>query len=368
MLVAASLVGCRSGDEQPVPAASGIGPRPWPGRLIVATLGTDQRGAVLELVYDAAGGARIARRLATTTGGAGGLSADGATLLFRAESGPIWHDVATNTGRPLEVRVAGAAVQVTNECFRFAPNGRRFLVKDTAGRLLAVDAGDGVEGGVEGTAVVVDAPGRASSASTVDCGRWLDDQRIVFDHVNTTLAVLTGTGVRLVESVTPWRVVGACGSWTLTRRGGTTYTPDTYLWNGVPEEALASDGGVTPAARRIGPGAAMGAQAAATFLPSCDVFVVARAKESADRLAYRRVNPATGAAVDGPTTLRAAEGVPRLDPDGFAWSPGAEPATYAEISDRYDARLYLTDIGTGEAAAIAVPEPGRVIAILGWLS
>jgi hypothetical protein len=366
-LVAASLVGCGSGDDQPAPAASGIGPRPWPGRLIVATLGTDQRGAVLELIHDAAGGARIARRQATSTGGVGGLSADGATLLFLAESGPIWHDVAANAGRQLEVRVDGAPVQVTNECFQFAPNGQRFLVKDTGGRLLAVDASDGVEGGVEGAAVVVDSPDRGSSGSAVDCGRWLDDQRIVFDHVNTKLAVLTGTGVRLVESATPWRVVGTCGSWTLTRRGGATYTPDTYLWNGVPEEALASDRGVTPDARLVRPGAAMDAYAAAAFLPSCDVFVVARAKESADRLAYRRVTPSTGAAVDGATTLRAAEDVPRLDPDGFAWSPGAEPTMYVEISDRYDARLYITEVTTGQAASIAVPEPGRVVAILGWL-
>jgi hypothetical protein len=369
-LVAAGLVGCGSGDDEaaPAPVGSELGPRPWPGRLIVATLGSDRRGAILELVYDAAGGARIARRLATTAGGAGSLTADGATLLFLAESGPIRHDVAGNAGRQIEVRVNGAPVRITSECLRFAPNGQRFLAKDIEGRLLAADI-TGVVGGdpVVADAVVVDAPNRDSSASTVDCGRWLDDQRIVFDHVNTTLAVLAGTGIRLVESASPWRLVGTCGPWALTRRGGAAYTPDTYLWNGVPEVALASDQGVTPDARAIRPGAAMDAYAAATFLPSCDVFVVAQAKESVDLLAYRRITPATGAAVDGPSTLRAAEGVPRLEPDGFAWSPGADPAMYVEISDRYDARLYITEVTTGRAASIAVPEPGRVVAIVGWL-
>jgi hypothetical protein len=364
-LAAASLAGCGSAGDVPAPASSELGPQAWPGRLVVTTLGTDRRGAVLELVYDAAGGARIARRLATTTGGAGSLSADGATLLFRAESGLIRHDVASNSGRQVDVRVNGAPVRITSECLQFAPNGQRFLARDSEGRLLAVD-GTAVErvDPVVAEAVVVDAP---TAGSTVNCGRWLDDQRIVFDHGNTTLAVLTGTGVRLVKSVSPWRIVGTCGSFTLTRRGGAAYTPDTYLWNGVPEEALATDRGMTPDARLIRPGPGMDTYAAATFLPSCDVFVVAPAKESVDRLAYRRVSPATGAAADGPSTLRAAEGVPRLEPGGIAWSPGADPAMYVEISDRYDARLFVTEITTGLAASIAVPEPGRVVAVLGWL-
>jgi hypothetical protein len=400
-LAAASLAGCGSDGAEPAPAGSDLGPRPWPGRLVVATLGTDRRGAVLELVHDGAGGARIARRLATTAGGAGSLSADGATLLFRAESGLIRHDVAGNAGRQVEVRVDGVPVRITSECLQFAPNGQRFLAKDAEGRLLAVDATAGAKADpVVADAVVVDAPKReryveiggsrsTEGVSAVDCGRWLDDQRVVFDHVrampgslpgnqmtgaevplaaeDTALAVLTGTGVRLVESASPWRPVGTCGSWTLTRRGGAAYQPATYLWNGVPEEALAIDEGVTPDARLIRPGPAMDTYAAATFLPSCDVFVVAQAKESVDRLAYRRVSPATGAAADGPSTLRAAEGVPRLEPGGIAWSPGADPAMYVEISDRYDARLFVTEIATGQAASIAVPEPGRVVAILGWL-
>lgn len=393
LLAAAALAGCSgSGDEEPAPAGTGLGPRPWPGRLIVATLGTDRRGAVLELVDDGAGGARIARRLATTAGGTGTLSADGATLVFLAETELIRHDVASNTGRGVEVRVDGAPVQVTNECFQFSPNGQRFLAKDTTGRLLAVD--------LDGLGVVVDTPkretyaeiggaGSTEAVSTVDCGRWLDEQRVVFDHVrampssltasertgpqvslpagDTAVAVLTGAGVRLVESVTPWRLVGTCGSWVLTRPGGDAYVPDTFLLNGVPEAALGVDKGATPDAGLVRPAPAMDASAAATFLPSCEVFVVGAAKEAADRLAFRRVAPATGAAVDGAQTLIRAEGLPRPEPDRFAWSPGADAAMYVEISDRYTERLYVTSVTTGQAASIDMPEPGRVVAILGWL-
>ena len=385
------LLGCAAHDK-PAPTGPAAAALPWTGRLVVATVGTDKRGAILELVHDGGGGVRLARRLATTAGGTGALSADGATLLYLGPAGLMRLDVGTAAAQPVQVRVGAAAVAVTDECFQFAPNGKRFLVKDADGRLLAADP--------TGDAVVIDTPKRETyteiggtrrieAVSSVDCGRWLDDQRVVFDHLrfmppslsaanwsqptmslsakDTALAVPTGAGVRLVESVTPWRVVGTCGSWTLTRRGGDAYTPETFLWSAVPEQALAVDGGTTPDTGLMRPGPAMDAYAAATFLPSCNVLVVARAKQQADRLAFRRVNPATGATVEETLTPRAVESLPRFEPDKLAWSPATRSPMFVEMSERDSERLFVTEVSTGLSAPIDMPEPGQIVAILGWL-
>jgi hypothetical protein len=210
-----------------------------------------------------AAGNRMAATLlvqSDSTDGGWAVSPDRHWLAYVRGSKLLLRDLGT--GQERQLRDLGTVND--GRCASWSPDGGRLLVRNQDG-LAVID--------LAGTVIQVDRYQVGWYARTgskdrygfpyhgeLTCGAWLDPNRVVFDRLHalpdrvvlpemetripvdtTTVGVLSGRDVRLVDSATRWRLVDACGGWLATAQL-TGYGP-VHLLDHPTEATLTAPGG-----------------------------------------------------------------------------------------------------------------------------
>lgn len=335
------------------------------------------------------------------------LSPDGTQLLLVRPSGLALLDVATGQESTLALVDEGAAAVAAADCLSWAPDGARFTVRSVTGALyVATPGGDArlVDAPKEarydavsiGGRVVAGIPGGRTHRSTVSCGRWLDEARLVLQRVaqmpesvstdpadpgapvpldTTSVGVIEGDGIRLVDFGDRWYLRAACAD-----RWIVTDAPDGTDPAGAGTDPSATDGPdavgrvvVDDTADLTAPGREAGGdlltagdvidrEALALRPAGCELLAHDAAAGSFDVVGDtgeaqetfgrwpRDVGP-----VDVPITM---------DPGMHAWEPGEAPVRVAHARAGY-AGLQLIDLAAGTAQVVSSPG-NQVDAVLGW--
>ncbi|TDV57791.1 PD40 domain-containing protein [Actinophytocola oryzae] len=310
------------------------------------------------------------------------LSQDGRQLAYAREDGTlVRRDLASGAEATIPVNVL-----LSNDCLSWSPDGTRLAFLGRVDNALYVTTVDGVVTRVDQPKqerYVQSAEGyilpRADPAggsvilfSVVACGRWLDDNRLVFDRVatmpgtvvvdedeptqqvladTTTVAVLDPP--RLVDSPGQWRLEDRCGDRVMTFVGGET-SGDRYVVepSAIGDDELGDAGWPAPGGGRL-------PSARAAFVDgSCDVLLLSGAAGEWHTTSRYVVD--TGRTEKLRPTFDDDHNPPLLEPDSVAFNP--EGTAWA-VAD--GGALFVFDLETGGSTFAS--GTGKVSKVLGWL-
>lgn len=306
------------------------------------------------------------------------VSPDRRTLAYLTERGIVLRDLATGADREITPTVGGAPMANLHGCLHWSPDSRLLSLQtfddtlylgDTTGRFTMVDAVKRVQYRQQQFIEPQDGP-IIPGRSEIDCGRWAGNDRFVFDRVRvmpesvstsrgatehvvkpdtSTMAVLSGGTVRLVDSATRWTVVDQCGTKLVTRKpiGG---DEDLYLVDGLTEQALATADAATPATGHLPYTGGPGGDLIRFFSDTCQLMRAARSKNMEGKYFLRYLDPVTRQATrEIPLTHPASSASP------LAWSPRQGDHTLAGLAP---GAIHLTNYDTGTTTTVPTETVG----------
>lgn len=390
LFVLASVAAC-SGSSAPAPASASpavSGPT-LQGRLLLET-----SDFTVWTIVSHGGGVTETKLLSAK--GPAAVSPDRTTLAYAGAGDLVFRDLGT--GATTSAAVPGAL----GDCLAWAPDGRHVLFQTKDGSLYIAST--------QGAVTLVDQPRHATYVelngtpgfgqdpapppgaptfnvgSQVTCGSWLDADRLVFDRLTgpfpqtvqlqgsgsapgpvspdtTTVAVLTGAAVSLVDSADQWKLDSLCADYLLTEKekpAADTTAPNLYLVPaGATTAALTSPGGALPAGAAVPD---LFPSDTAAFLPgTCTLYIVGDARNAQEHSSVSRFVPGSHSLTSAPALQDKMSFT-----DDVVWAPGPTPDQFVDWGGGF---VRIFDVTTGADSEIPLSDSmyGELYALLAWL-
>jgi WD40 repeat protein len=296
------------------------------------------------------------------------------TMVYLTDGTLVLRDLASGAESTVTPTVGGAPVARLDKCLAWSPDSGRFSARAVDGTLFVVEP--------SGRSTVIDTVKRAqyrppsflgpqegpitSARSEIWCGTWAGNDRLVFDRVSTmpasiatgaaatehvvhpdttTMAVLSGGTVRLVDSASRWTVVDQCGQRLLTRKP-IGDDDDVYFVDGLTEQALATADGVTPKSGQLPYTNRTNGDTVRLLPDNCQLVQAGRRQSYSGTHLIRYLDPASRQ-----PTRELPLAQPLLPAASFVWSPRQGDHTLAGL---FSDKLHLTNFDTGTITTVQV--------------